>query len=103
MKDPYVELLHDQLIIRGSLTRETVEDRVTRCERYLSSLPLSLRSLLINFSGVTDCDSTSLAFLTALCRMGKQRQIEIKLVGLPGKMVALARVCEVDKVLPMGE
>lgn len=69
-------------------------------EQSMVLLP-SNQDILINLSGVTGCDSSSLAFLTALMRESKKRRTQLKFCDMPSQMLQIGRVSGLDNVLPI--
>lgn len=86
------------LAITGDLTQDTVMSALQQCTNLLTK-----KELHIDFSQVKRCDSASVAFLTALLREGKQKQIDLHFQHLPEQMLQIARVSGLESILPVTE
>ena len=59
------------------------------------------RSVDIDLSGVSHSDSSGLALLIEWLRQAKKQSIDVRFKHIPSKMMALAKVSNLDKVLPL--
>lgn len=92
-----VTLINNELIVSGSLTKQTVQKVLEKCKGLLPAK----KTIYVNLAKVDKCDSASLAFLTALLREGKSKQTQIFFVHLPKLMYELGRVSGLNNVLPL--
>jgi phospholipid transport system transporter-binding protein len=53
----------------------------------------------LDLAGVSHCDSAGLACVLAAIADADQRGQPVRVVGMPAGMLALAQVCEVDRLL----
>ena len=53
-----------------------------------------------NFSGIEQSNSAGLALLTGLLRHANENRKNILFLQLPGKVLAAAKVCDLDAILP---
>ena len=53
-----------------------------------------------NFSGIEQSNSAGLALLTGLLRHANEHRKNILFLQLPGKVLAAAKVCDLDTILP---
>lgn len=68
-----------------------------------SKLLTSNTEFEVNFSAIARCDSASLAFLTALLRMGKAKTIRFRFSHLPTQMLQIGKVSGLENILPLAE
>ena len=59
------------------------------------------KNIKINFSGVTRSDSSGLALMVHWLRQAKQQGVEMKFENIPDKLLALAKVSNLDEILPI--
>lgn len=94
-----ITLQKDELLVTGDLTQDTVMGALEQC---LKIMP-SNQKITVNLSSVRNCDSASLAFLTALMRAARQKVTQLHFAHLPKQMIQLSRVCSLETVLPMAD
>lgn len=94
-----IVLNSNELRIQGALAQETVVEAICKCEALLPSN----KTMNVNFSTVSYCDSASLAFMTALLRLGKERNMTLTYIQVPQQIIDLAKVSGLDKILPIKE
>lgn len=92
-----ITLKNGELVIQGELTQQTVMEALRRCEALFSGQ----QSIQLNLSGVSRCDSASLAFLTALLRKAKQQHLTLKFIHLPKQLKDLSTVSGLDDIFPI--
>ncbi len=81
--------------VSGEITFFTVNDA-------LSFNVLSGKSdVVINLDGVTRSDSSGLALMVHWLREAKEKQINLKFEAIPEKLFALAKVSNLDEILPI--
>ena len=61
----------------------------------------AVSAVYIDFAGVKQADSSSLALLVNWARAAKRQHKTIKLLNLPAKLASVARVSGLDAVLPI--
>lgn len=97
MIDITIRLHGEELLVGGKLTHETV---MLALEKSMAVLPSNCQ-INVNLSGVSRCDSASLAFLTALIREGKKKNTQFQFSHMPGQMLQISWVSGLDDVLPI--
>src|SRR5437868_8475153 len=100
MKNPYVNnigvtLKENELIVTGALTYATVMHALALCQNLLSTN----QDRVVNLGAVTNSDSSSLAFMTALIREGNAKHCIIKFSQLPYQMRRLSLVSGLEHIL----
>ena len=82
--------------IAGSLVFATVRDVLRR------SLPIlaAESELAIDLSAVTSADSAGLALLIEWFRVAELAKKKLRLIGAPAQLRALAKISELETVLP---
>jgi anti-anti-sigma factor len=94
-----VLLKGNELEIMGELTHETVMLALAQ------SIPLltSNSHLKVNLQGISRCDSSSVAYLTALLRECKLKRTQLQLTHMPKQMRQISSVSGLDDILPIAE
>lgn len=87
----------NEITISGDLTQKTVMSCFLQSEKLISNA----QAIHINLSEVSSYDSASLAFLTSLLRLAKQKNVTLKLTGMPTQMLALASASGLLPILPL--
>lgn len=64
---------------------------------------LSARTLTLDVSQVTHCDSAGLAFLIEAKRLARQYKKRLRIEGMPDNLLALATFCGVQTLLETGK
>lgn len=85
------------VVIEGPLTQETVMSALSEC----SALLPPQTPVTFNLQGVTDCDSSGLAFLIALLRVAKEKGNHLSFRNLPKQMIDLSHVSGLDGMIPL--
>ena len=86
-----------RLAVTGELTFATARDAR---QRGVTALEASAaKSIVIDCQGVTRADSAGLAVLLDWLAWGRRKSRAITLENLPGSLVAIARISEVDGLL----
>ncbi|MFH0351870.1 MAG: lipid asymmetry maintenance protein MlaB [Chromatiales bacterium] len=57
-------------------------------------------SVVVDLKAVTRIDSAGLALLVNWAREGRRHKVAIRFQNIPARMLAIAKICGVDKVLP---
>ncbi len=83
--------------VMGPLTVVTVEPLLKKSKVLFEPL----KAISLNFSAVTNVDSSSMALLLAWLRYAKIHKIDLKLSHLPQSMIDLSRVSGLDALLPV--
>lgn len=96
-KDITVSFRNNEIAISGPLTQDTVSAALLQSE---SLLPHE-QAITLNLAGVNACDSSSLAFVTALLRASKIKKSSLSLTHLPKEMLDLATVSGLNSFLPL--
>lgn len=96
-----VELIADQgdrWQVRGDLTFATVLDALARSRPLLGT---AAGDLCIDLAGVARADSAGIALLLEWMRMAAAAGRTVRFCGMPAQMHAIARVSDLDHVLPL--
>lgn len=83
-----------KFFIKGELSFQSVPSLVDK-------LNFSEAELVINLSEVSYSDSSGLALLVNWLREAKKCSVKICFEAIPQKMMALAKVSNLDKILPI--
>jgi phospholipid transport system transporter-binding protein len=86
-------------LISGELDIHTVPHAERQMAALLNQLPAG--ELCIDLKAVSRCDSAGLALLVAWLRAAKRRQLTLVYRHLPEQLLQIARVTEVDHLLPL--
>jgi len=81
--------------VSGEITFFTVNDALSF--EVLSDKP----DVIINLGGVTRSDSSGLALMIHWLREAKEKQINLKFEAIPEKLFALAKVSNLDEIIPI--
>ncbi len=96
--------VNDKGVVRvhGHLDRETLS------KNWWSTLSTSEKSMLerqgkctFDLAEVERVDSAGLAWLINAIRDGRQNNVEVKLTDAPEKLIKLAKISDVDTLLPV--
>lgn len=85
--------------VRGALTLATVGDWLTASQELFQSGS----NLVFDFSATEECDSAAVALLVEWWRQAQQAGCTIRFQSVPGSLLAIARLSEVEHLLPLGE
>lgn len=86
-------------LITGELNVYSVPQAEQQMAVLLS--PISAGEVCIDLQAVTRCDSAGLALLVAWFRLAKRQQLTLVYHHLPEQLLQMARVTEVDSLLPL--
>lgn len=88
----------EKVLLKGDISFETVIEalKINIFPRDLADKPLC-----VDFSGVEYADSSGLALMVDWLRQAKKRNIEIKFIHIPKKLIALAEMSNLEQVLPI--
>lgn len=98
-KDISVSFRDNELAIVGPLNHETVSAALALCEGLIPSN----QAITMNLKGVMDCDSASLALITAVMRVSLAKKTQIQLSHMPKEMLDLATVSGLNGFLPLAD
>ena len=99
MKTSFFQFKKDYYALIGALTIHTVPHLWQFSKSLLENDKSSL--LIFNLEKVTQSDSSGVALLIAWTRMLSQRDQKVHFVALPEQMLAIIRVSELEKILPI--
>lgn len=99
MNKPSLQFKKDHYVLSGALNTYTVPGLWDLSQEVLKKDKTLL--LTFNLEHVTQSDSSGVALLIAWMRMLKQRDQKIRFVGLPIQMLAIIRVSDLEKILPI--
>lgn len=99
MNKPALQFKKDHYVLSGALNIYTVSGIWELSQNILKNDS----ALLLTFSleHVTQSDSSGVALLIAWARMLKGRDQKIRFVALPAQMLAIIRLSELEKILPI--
>lgn len=81
-------------LIRGEITHKTINSVLN--QNIFDSNPLT-----VDFSGVTHADSSGLALMVQWTRRAQKEAVTLHFVHIPEKLFALAKMSNVDTILPI--
>lgn len=99
MNKPSLEFKKDHYVLSGALNTYTVPGMWQLSQNILKNDKTLL--VLFNLEEVTQSDSSGVALLIAWTRMLRQRDQKIRFVALPSQMLAIIRVSDLEKILPI--
>ena len=88
----------NKLSIQGALTLDTAQEKLRQGQAWIENLRTDGK---IDLSEVTQCDSAGMALLIAWARFAKQQDRKIQFVHLPSQLLTIARLSNLDTVLPI--
>ncbi len=99
MNKPSLRFKKDHYVLSGALNTYTVPGMWLLSQAILKNDKTSL--VLFNLENVTQSDSSGVALLIAWTRMLKRYDKKIRFVALPAQMMAIIRLSELEKILPI--
>ncbi|HEY4732355.1 MAG TPA: STAS domain-containing protein [Gammaproteobacteria bacterium] len=84
-------------LLAGELSFNTVPDIASAFDKMIDNAD----ELILDLQGVTRTDSAGLALLMEWMRIAHQRHKRIVLRNMPAQMLAVAKVSELDHILPL--
>jgi len=99
MNKPSFQFKKDLYVLAGVLNTFTVPDIWELSQSILKKDSALL--LIFNLEQVSQSDSSGVALLISWTRMLKQRDQKIRFVALPAQMMAIIRLAELEKILPI--
>jgi phospholipid transport system transporter-binding protein len=99
MNKPSLQFKKDHYVLSGALNTYTVPGLWEFSQDILKNDSALL--LTFNLEHVTQSDSSGVALLIAWARMLKRRNQKIHFVALPAQMLAIIRLSELEKILPI--
>lgn len=85
--------------VEGTLTMATVANLATQAKRLLSS---ASGEVSLDLQRVVRADSAALAFLIDCLRLAEKNNFKLNFQHLPGKLLTIAKVSELESVLDIG-
>lgn len=99
MNKPSLQFKKDHYVLSGALNTYTVPGLWELSQDILKKDKALI--LTFNLEHVTQSDSSGVALLIAWMRLLKQRDQKIRFVALPIQMLAIIRVSDLEKILPI--
>lgn len=99
MNKPSLQFKKDHYVLSGALNTYTVPGLWELSQDILKKDKALI--LTFNLEHVTQSDSSGVALLIAWMRLLKQRDQKIRFVSLPIQMLAIIRVSDLEKILPI--
>lgn len=99
MNKPSLQFKKDHYVLSGVLNALTVPGIWEHSQSILKKDSALL--LTVNLEHVTQSDSSGVALLISWTRMLKRRDQKIRFVALPAQMLAIVRLSELEKILPI--
>ena len=85
-------------LISGSVVFSTVPDLLDSAMAYLSERKnSSAETVVIDMSGVTECNSAALALMLEIKKKAEEKNTELCFAQLPESLMTIAKACGVDK------
>ncbi len=101
MANATIKVLGDgHFLVEGELNAMTVPDLWRAASGLIKGVS---GTLLFDLKGVGRSDSAGVALLIDWMRQARDRQLEIKFQNLPEQMWEIARVSDLDQVIPLAE
>lgn len=96
---PSIEKQDEQtFLVKGALTMQTVSDLARTMEPLLST---AKGEICFDFTRVERADSAALALLIEWQRMARRLGFSISFRNLPAQLMQIARVSELQEILPI--
>lgn len=89
----------DVMQVSGDLVFANVTALLGQIVRHLDGA----ERMLIDLSGVRDVDSSGLALLLEVMEVARRRSISLRFRGLSESLLGIARLSNVDQLLPLEE
>jgi len=86
---------HGTVLVSGEITFSTVNEGLA------FDLLSGKKTVKINLEGVTRADSSGLALMVHWLREAKKEQVDLTFEAIPEKLFALAKVSNLDSILPV--
>mgnify|MGYP000339031243 FL=1 len=86
---------NEALVVSGAINFNTV----VPLRQLGASLIKEINKPIIDFKGVTQCNSTGLALMMAWKRAAKEAHKTIQFVNVPPSLLSIADVCDVSEIL----
>ncbi|MFZ0219096.1 MAG: STAS domain-containing protein [Candidatus Aquirickettsiella sp.] len=99
MKKASFQFKKDHYVLSGALNTYTVPGIWQLSQNILKNDKALL--LTFNLDQVLQSDSSGVALLIAWIRLFKNRDQKIRFVALPAQMLAIIRVSDLEKILPI--
>lgn len=91
-----IKQCNKELVVSGDINFDTV----VLLRQWGDSLINEInKTIIINFKGVKQCDSTGLALMTACKRTAKKANRVVEFINVPPSLHAIADVCNVSEIL----
>ncbi|MDC0601997.1 STAS domain-containing protein [Aliiglaciecola sp.] len=87
--------------LSGDLNMKTVTNGWPDKQKIIQQLKQTDGSLNVDFSGITHVDTSGLAWVMHLTKACQKQQLELKLHHLPVGLINLAKLSNVDGLLPI--
>jgi phospholipid transport system transporter-binding protein len=85
----------DRLVLEGPVTLDTVPGLVGAVEPHLGE-----GTLVVDFGGVTEADSSAVALVLEWRRQAERRKLALRFTNLPSAVENLAKLYGVSELLP---
>ncbi|MGH8279733.1 MAG: STAS domain-containing protein [Gammaproteobacteria bacterium] len=83
--------------VNGPLTFDTVAETAAASQKLFADY----QALELDLSGVTTSDSAGLALLIEWVSRAQHGRCKLSYAGIPAQLLAIARISDVDKLLPL--
>lgn len=99
MKEVNITQEKGTIHIKGELSFDTVEYALEKTKVLITYD----HTLILNLAAVVNCDSASLAFVTAVLREAKRKRTRLLFTKVPLQMLDLSRVSGLDGLIALTE
>lgn len=85
-------------LVSGTVNFSTVPDLLTQANTMFSTLPATEnKSIVIDFSQVTECNSAALAWMLELVKSSRLKNLEVQFENLPTTLQTIAKAYGVEE------
>ncbi|GAB4392437.1 MAG: hypothetical protein Tsb005_06430 [Gammaproteobacteria bacterium] len=91
---------NQHIVLSGDLTFDTVLAAQRQARLLFTS---ATKQLVIDLHAIARSDSAGLALLLDWLRLAKHHQMNLQLMNVPAQLLAMAKVCGLDGILPLME
>ncbi len=98
MTPEFKRISDNQYSLSGELNMQTVPPVARETQSMFAGLQ---GDVSVDLSGVTRADSAGLALLVDWLRLARRHKVTLRFRHLPDQLVQIARVSELDRILPI--
>ena len=90
-----IDLAKQTILVTGALHYDNVLEARELGIQFINKLS----NIIVDLTGVSHSDSSSLALLTSWCRYAHQQDKPIRFIHFPQQLIDIARVSDLDNIL----